>query len=314
MDNSSTTTMDQPTSTTTTTPSSPATSFPLFRHLPPELRVIIWEICLPSRLIPLSALVIAHKHHYLPPRRSATAAITKLLRSVLGKPCRISQVCRESRAVATARRQPAEELDLEWLTGPGTGGGWFDPRTDTVFVDCDVFDKYTGIWHDVQQALGMTRPAPPGSSSERGCVRVALANELLDWTKPRSDAGSAETGIRQRAWPVVMDKIWLSMSVDTACSKGRFGVFAEECTLLIELCDDTRLEWVDQHRTMPSLKGLDSQTLVQRALKRWEEVENKFRVVSRDVGFAGTEKEWRVANRGPYPVIKLEWMGHLGMC
>lgn len=313
--NPPTTTTNDPTSTMsqTSTPPSPAASFPHFRHLPLELRLSIWELCLPSRFIPFSALILAHKNHNHQPRRyHALAAVTTLLRSLLARPCRISQVCRESRAAATARRQPVDALGLQWLSAPGTGNGWFDPRTDTVLLDCDVFRRYAAIWSELQQALGMTHTAANGPSAERACVRVGLGGELADWCKRHSDVRGDEVGIRQQTWPVVMDKIWLSVKEDLASLEGRFGVFGEECGILVELGDEAQLKWVDEHPARHLYTGLDTPRLVRRALKQWKDIEDKVRALSREVGFVGTEKEWRTASFGPYPVIKVELMGAAG--
>jgi hypothetical protein len=314
-DNPPTTTTNDPTSTMASTAPSPPTSFPHFRHLPLELRLSIWELCLPSRFIPLSALILAHKNHSHQPRRyHALAAVTTLLRALLARPGRISQVCRESRAAATARRQPVDALGLQWLSGPGTGDGWFDPRTDTVLLDCDVFRRYAAIWSELQKALGMTHTAASGSGVERGCVRVGLGGELVDWCKRHSDVSGDEIGIRQQTWPVVVDKIWLSVKGDPACLDGRFGVFGEECGILVELGDETRLNWMDENPAMYSYTGLDTPRLMRRAMKQWKDIEDKVRPLSREVGFVGTEKEWRTPSFGPYPVIKVELMGAVGAC
>jgi hypothetical protein len=314
-DNPPTTTTNNPTSTMseTSTPPSPATSFPRFRHLPLELRLTIWELCLPSRIIPLSALILAHKNHNHQPRHChGLAAVTTLLRALLARPCRISQVCRESRAAATARRQPVDALGLQWLSGPGTGDGWFDPRTDTVVLDCDVFRRYAGIWSDLRKALGMTHTTASGSSVERGCVRVGLGSELVDWCKHHGDVSGDEIGIRQQTWPVVVDKIWLSVKEASPCLWKRFGVFGEECAIFVELCAEGQLKWVDENPGIHSYAGLDAQRIVRRASKHWKDIEDKARALSPEVGFVGTEKEWRTASFGPYPVIKVGLMGTVG--
>lgn len=62
-----------------------ASPFPNFAALPPELRAMIWELCLPSRVIRLSRL-------------SLTTTRTK-------KPPLIAHVCRESRALALAHHR-----------------------------------------------------------------------------------------------------------------------------------------------------------------------------------------------------------------
>ena len=74
-------------------------SFPQFPALPPELRTLIWELCLPSHVIRLSRL-----------------APTTLSRNNRRKPPLIARVCHESRAVALAnhpsRRRPCDKPGL----------------------------------------------------------------------------------------------------------------------------------------------------------------------------------------------------------
>ncbi len=85
-----------------------ASPFPQFSSLPPELRAIIWELCLPTHVIRLSTL--AHTTAIT----TTTTATTPF--SNRRKPPLISQVCHESRALALAhhpsRRRPCDKTGL----------------------------------------------------------------------------------------------------------------------------------------------------------------------------------------------------------
>lgn len=288
-----------------------ATSFSRFGRLPAELRFIIWELCLPTRIIPLSVLVVAHQQRHLPHRRGSP--IARLLKTLLAQPCRISQVCRESRAVATSRRQHAEALDLAWLGR----GSWLDPRTDTLLLDCDVFKRYRSLWRQIRRALA--RGAGPAGSSGPNRVHIAMCEDLAGYECKSANHYAAEegdviadgeitaSGFRQRTWPVVMDKIWLRMTEDVACTTGLFGVFGEEHTVLVHVRDGARLGLLEELRGLHVDRVIDARQLVRRALDRWKKRCSKFWSLSREVGFAGSEEEWRLTRFGPYPVIQVQW-------
>ncbi|AEO68201.1 uncharacterized protein THITE_2089695 [Thermothielavioides terrestris NRRL 8126] len=191
------------------------TTFHHFRRLPPELRLRIWEFCLPRRIIPLSMLVILHKHaqqhtaaqsiaHSDPPDAgsnddasanpkharstadrgpkpelneenkppgaqrhreqhsqpcssfpSKPCPCSKLIRATLSRPTLLTQISRESRAVALARRRPV----LSCLTGTGPGS---DASTSTTMGRTSGIASGNGKGHE----NGSSDSSSSGSSNE----------------------------------------------------------------------------------------------------------------------------------------------------
>jgi hypothetical protein len=233
--------------------------------------------------------------------------------------CHLAEVCREAHIVAFShRRSAAEQLGLPWL-----GEGWFDPRTDTLLVDCDVFGRYRGLWEELREKLVL------GSGRlvvGRGAgVRVGLGMGLAGWYRKHCDGypaacadggdgdggGTAGFRIRQRTWPVVVDEIVLDLTPAEACRVGIFGLFGEERALLIELSGDPRLELLRGLPTLGRIVGFE--WMVEGASERWKKLEesSQLRDLGLELGLEGSGKSRQ--GLGPYPVIKVELVGWLNI-
>jgi hypothetical protein len=326
------------TSTTMTNPTD--LQFTDFPNLPPELRITIWELCLPQRIIPLSILALAHDSHgrdgHSPDTDDTRPGITTLLRRTLAEPrgCRVAEVCREARRVVLSRRWNAVgQLGLPWLDADvGSGsedsrsvsvsrtGSWFDPRTDTLLVDCDVFGRYRGLWAELQDKLDLGSRSVVG---RRAGVRVGFGMGLAggeqkhrEWhagASANGDYGNAGFGsrIRQQTWPVVVDETVLDLTPAEAGRVGIFGLFGEERALLVELSGDPRLELLRGLPTLGRIVGFE--WMVEGALNRWRKLEesDQLRRLGRELGLEGCERSRQ--GFGPYPVIKVELVGRLGI-
>ncbi|KAK4040131.1 hypothetical protein C8A01DRAFT_46527 [Parachaetomium inaequale] len=297
-------------------------TFHLFPRLPPEIRALIWELCLPHRIIPLSKLVIAHRHRADPPgdrRGNNNMDTAKFLKRYLVPACLIAQVSRESRAVATLCRQPADKLGLPWFGR----GHWVDPRTDTILLDCDVFGRYRALWHQLRRKL--FGRGPPGSRQ----VQVALSREMAGWYETwskaeqppqgaeegdddgSSDGGNLEDpvpGMQQSTWAVVMERISLFVREGEARTV-MFGRLGEDRWELVdmEVCGEGIPERLAEIRSKYPCRTRSAQQTVDEARNHWRRDHDNIIAMSRDVGFEGSEKEWRRDGGGPYPAVKVSF-------
>ncbi|KAL2163317.1 hypothetical protein VTH06DRAFT_5374 [Thermothelomyces fergusii] len=291
-------------------------AFPQFRRLPTEIRVIVWELCLPRRVIRLSSLVIAHSHHHY---RDAALdpTIERLLRFVFSRACLVSRVCREARAVATMRRVPVAALDLPWL-GRGT---WLDPRTDTLVLDCDVFFAHSRFWHQLRRKLF------PGPRAAPNRVRLAVVKDLATWyfnylhlrrpqgaseqngqngqnERPDKGDGDPLPAIRQTSWPVEMKEVYLPPPMrDVAIRAGWAGPLREAASRQVEVRPGGLLERLERLAIPHVLDMREAGTMEAEALDCWANEYPKIVAMSRALGFEGSEKEWRKNGGGPYPVF-----------
>ncbi|KAK4121963.1 hypothetical protein N657DRAFT_673183 [Parathielavia appendiculata] len=290
-------------------------SFTSFPHLPLEIRFMIWELCLPRRIIQFSVLALIHHRHHHPDRntndnmnsRIPMVTLATLLRKHHARPCRIAQVCRESRAAVLSLRRSAEVLDLPWL-GQGV---WFDPRTDTVLLDCDVFERYRDIWEEVRSKLSYGSGAWPGR--ERG-VQIGFSAPLFGWHRSRpgtadvsaqdddvvapaaTDTEDGKFRARQREWPVVMNTVYLDVTSAEACGTGLFGLFGEEQAIFIDLHNDRQLELL---KGIPrSMSGLfPIQRTIERCWTGWKAYKSQSRAVSRTLVNGRSTRQTRL----PHP-------------
>ncbi|AEO59800.1 hypothetical protein MYCTH_2128884 [Thermothelomyces thermophilus ATCC 42464] len=287
-------------------------TFPQFRRLPTEIRVMIWELCLPQRVIRLSSLVIAHSHHHYHDA-ALDPTIERLLRFVFSRSCLVSYVCRESRAVATMRRVPVTDLDLPWL-GRGT---WFDPRTDTLMLDCDVFFAHSRFW------LQLRRKLFPGPRVATSRVRLAVVKDLATWyfnylqlrhrqgsdqndrrDRPDEGDGAPLPAIRQISWAVEMKEVYLPLPMrDVAIRAGWAGPLREAACRQVEVRQGGLLERLERLAIPHVMDMREAGTMVAEALDCWANEYSKIVAMSRALGFEGSEKEWRKNGGGPYPVF-----------
>ncbi|KAH6847577.1 hypothetical protein B0I37DRAFT_147669 [Chaetomium sp. MPI-CAGE-AT-0009] len=284
-------------------------TFPYFQRFPPEIRAMIWELCLPRRLLPISTLVVAHNYRNAAAETDASApvvtnpAVGALLNKTMARGCRIAQVCRESRGVALLGREPVEVLGLLWLGR----GAWIDRRTDTLLLDCDVLKLHRDLWLELRAKL----VAGPRAGPRR--VRLALCGNMLNWYKPKPSPSEAEAeeeaavgwGIRQKSWPVVMSHWFLVDREEEAKREGMFGFFAEERQALLDVSDDAREQQLTRLKKlgMPGLPEEADRQSLDYTLAQWRKDLDRHLLLGRELGFEGTDEEWRRDGAGPYPTI-----------
>ncbi|KAK4102400.1 hypothetical protein N658DRAFT_552398 [Parathielavia hyrcaniae] len=327
-------------------------SFTPFPRLPPEIRAMIWELCLPKRVVPFSIIALCHQDYHSPDRRDAdnnntingvrcirVETIMDLLNKHLERSCRIALVSREAREAALSLRRRAEDLGLPWLGKDAT----FDPRTDTVLLDCDVFVRYRDMWDEVRTKLSAGAGAWGGNGRGvsfgltaalfRWCgapyriqetevdEEVVLAQDLDDdddgdddddfendddVTISESDMDDAGFRVRQRAWPIVMRTVLLEVKSVEACGTGLFGLFGEEPSIFIDLRNKRQVELL---KRIPRLTSVlfPVQRTVKESRAKWKRYKSGSRPVSRMLGLVGCKEEGGSSmGSGPYPVINVE--------
>jgi hypothetical protein len=226
------------------TPPQPA-FFPQFASLPTELRAHIWELCLPRRLLPMSLFVECHTHFYRTLIRIYTdGALGKKLHEVMGRTCHIETVCREARAVARSCRIYVSQLDLPWLRDHPTI--YFDHRTDTILIDCDVFIKDCEVWEEIRDALDLGRIKRPDGLR----AQIALFNDILyDVRRYREIGITIEPSpvlIRQRHWPLVLYYRRLETHAPSELPGiDLLGLFGEQSSQIISLQDPSKVEYLE---------------------------------------------------------------------
>lgn len=193
--------------------------FPQFSLLPPEIRIQIWELCLPRRIIRVGDILTAHTNATRATyryddydeddddNRAGTNTNTNTntnpgpgrrlllpgqagshLARTLSRPCAVAHVCGEARAVAARLRTPAAALGMPWL-GPAA---WFDPRTDTLLLDSEGAALYCAVCPEGRRLL-------LGCRLRRGAPRaaVAVAGSILpgDPSEAASLVGGGRTDV-----------------------------------------------------------------------------------------------------------------------
>ncbi|KAL2151179.1 hypothetical protein VTH82DRAFT_6277 [Thermothelomyces myriococcoides] len=295
-------------------------TFPMFRGFPTEIRVMIWELCLPRRMIRLSSLVIAHSHYHYH-EAALDPTIERLLRFVFSRACVVSHVCREARAVATMCRVPVADLGLPWL-GRGT---WLDPRTDTLLLDCDVFFAHAHLWQLLRRKLFPGVAAP-------NRVRLAVVKDLATWYfnylnqrppqqqqqqqqrgseqdeyhhhRPEEDDEAPLPPIRQVSWPVEMKEMYLPQPMrEVAIRAGWAGPFHEAACRQVEVRPGGPLERLELLAIPYVMDMRDARAMTAEALDWWANEYPKVVAMGRALGFEGSGEEWRKNGGGPYPVF-----------
>lgn len=302
----------------------PLTTFHLFPLLPTELRIAIWELCLPIRIIPMTVIVLGHRRHF--PNPSPDRDPYELERHTLGRPPHLLKVCSESRRVVFSHRrhvQDPSDTEYDWLGQYS----WFDPRTDFLFVDCDMFGVYRHIWEKVCRAM----VCPAGKSDTKELVGVSLAKECSQYPVPSKLRDQVEnskgtvnsrgefqpahfTGITQKEWPIIMEEIWMSMTDEEAAQSGLFGVFCEPFRSFVDLRGGPMLKrLLDFKGWGPT--GSDFNVIVERAKDRWAERKGEFRsrvplLGGPKVGEESTDEDAEGYGESVilYPVVKVVWM------
>ncbi|KAK4233743.1 hypothetical protein C8A03DRAFT_19228 [Achaetomium macrosporum] len=243
-------------------------TFPQFARFPSEIRCMVWELYLPTRIIPMSVMHVAFTSYQRASDGGVKPAVKEMLRKFMPTSSHISKVCRESYALAHSCHRRAEDCSMPWL-GEKT---WFDPRTDTIFIDCDIFRGYHEVWKAVQRGLLL----PSAARGQRFQIAVSsnLAKRIgpgLELPKLQDDDGDGGI-VRSGPLAVVMDRVSLFLTKDEAAALGLFGPSVEHSIpkTLVDVCGDSRQLGRLASVTERVMDGRKIETIVERVSKDWK--------------------------------------------
>ncbi|KAL2268411.1 hypothetical protein VTJ83DRAFT_3257 [Remersonia thermophila] len=285
------------------------TSFPQFSGLPAELRAKIWELCLPRRLIPFSAIALAHDKGVNEKNlKWSDSVFGRYLWDLLGMPCLIEQVCREARDTARSCRMYAVgELQMPWLGK----ASYIDPRTDTILIDCDVRIRYRVVWRLVQETLGLGIRRP---GRDKHCVSVGIMSEYVrykhQWNLPGEvPPEEAPLPFRHRTWPIVMCVIYLDLPKETAKACGKFGLFGEERGALIPIRKRGDLAFLHGIQQVYHHRSGNPEDLVSIYMQTFRDLKKRYLQVGYHAGIEKRDgdEDKGLTETGPYPVIFAKW-------
>ncbi|KAI0447230.1 hypothetical protein F4803DRAFT_546447 [Xylaria telfairii] len=222
-------------------------SFEFFPLLPPELRLDIWEYCLPSHIIEV------HDAYYRAPfpgmpLETRRNVIGPMMPGLPVKPPLISQVCQESRFFAL-RHGGLQPVGLKHARM------WFDKRTDSISVN----PRHAAIFllygrndvrdEDISPILqrfvsDSTIPLCIGSRLIEYAVECDYYTSLgisLPLCRQKGEKGVAEWAVecisQRTECTVILDKIMLHLKHQDACECGLFGLFGESSPAHIDIQD-----------------------------------------------------------------------------
>lgn len=219
---------------------SAAASFHCFPLLPKELRRAIWRECLPRRVleldVPRADLIAQDLPKELKGTVSCTLGSTTAFNS---RPPLITQVCFEAREVAFETGRIVDFRDLWdgsnvniYGTGVSVRGCWFDPARDAIHLNWDPV-------YEVEWMTTCEDPIPVLLSLSAKAARGAS----LTWDSATSSDDSME--LLKQAGQSYMLCVFRPVSIharrEHAVRCGLFGLFGEECIVLVDAGDDARI-------------------------------------------------------------------------
>lgn len=223
------------------------TSFESFMLLPPELRLEIWEYCLPSRIIEVYDASCESLFSGMPLRIRRSLVGPFLLDKPVTPPL-ISRVCRESRFFAL-RHGGLQPVGLKHARM------WFDKRTDSIsfnprnaamfFLRGSDNVRRKDISPILQKFLSdSTIPLCIGSRLVECAIEYDYYTSLglaLPHPEPKGKKDVAEWAVecisKRIECTVILEKVVLHLNHQDACECGLFGLFAESSPTHIDIKD-----------------------------------------------------------------------------
>ncbi|KAI0162121.1 hypothetical protein GGR57DRAFT_311641 [Xylariaceae sp. FL1272] len=235
-------------------------SFTNFACLPKELRLTIWECCLPNRVAEVCDALLECITRDICKRNGLEY---RPRRTVPLVPPLISRVCQEARKVALHR-------SALQLMGISKSEAWFDKRTDAISIDPAV-----PAWlrnHTMEHSLSVL-PAYRYLSDIK--IPICIASRIIEhdvehkqwlkenistwYTLPRTPGELIVQSILKRpSCTVILGRLALHLSHHDACESGLFGLFAESNPAYIDLDNPGQVQKVLAARTMKRKLSCDT--------------------------------------------------------
>ncbi|KAI0148826.1 hypothetical protein GGR57DRAFT_230423 [Xylariaceae sp. FL1272] len=196
-----------------------ADTFTKFGSLPPELRIEIWRLCLPHRIIEM---------HDIRSRRTASACWPP--RAVRTPPL-ISRVCRESRTIAL------QNGSLQPMMGSGAPV-WYDRKTDIINIGRVYSFESNLVAEESVEKVDSLRSGFKDFIC-RPVTRISVAKDAIFYCP---DSAFARWVVRRMAERLVSCSIVVAdMSIhlprEAAAASELFGLFAESTTVHVDMQD-----------------------------------------------------------------------------
>ncbi|KAI1258938.1 hypothetical protein F5Y18DRAFT_443903 [Xylariaceae sp. FL1019] len=227
-------------------------SFTCFGELPAEIRLLIWEYCLPRRVAEIYDALFEQLSRDICEQRGFT------YRPSLGVPLvppLISRVCQEARAIA---------LHSSCLQPMGISKAvlWFDKRTDAISIDPTITTSYTKHMRDANWSV---LPRCLHDTAIPICIAARLVHHEVEFKRWQKRQSLPLLGYRSQTTPVefavatilqrpsctvVLRRLALHLSHQDACQSGLFGLFAESSPAYVDVANTGKLQKVLAARSM----------------------------------------------------------------
>ncbi|KAI0154223.1 hypothetical protein GGR57DRAFT_120201 [Xylariaceae sp. FL1272] len=210
----------------------PPTSFRRFMRLPPEIRLMVWDCCIPSR--PVGVLWLPKAKYNWTDDLGNPAGIHARAKV----PPLISRVCFE------ARKHIYKRGNIRTMSLKG-GRMWFDDKFDSIHLDPQSYPTFL-----LEDAHGIqNHHIPPDLRQRVNDPRIPISIYLPFWQwpfitgRPLDRTELSMEFIRQRSkCDVVHDLFELDLDYADACNCGFFGPFAESSPAFMNLSDRIQIE------------------------------------------------------------------------
>lgn len=242
-------------------------SFHYFPLLPPEIRIMIWEYCIPNRIAEFDPPWFLLDGYEI--RQACYSG------STIGRNSRLpvlAAVNSESRSLVLERGEwyPCTEMDFPWLKNM-----WVQPRYDTLHLNSVQFCPIAAVNRFLQKGESGHSDSKWISSFLYGATKLGMrkismtAERILPfqrniWTHPHHLSGPADNwgfahlyfpskreleDITKFAWHppiprvfhVAMAAVSLHVSMDAAVNSGLFGLLGDAPVQMIDVDANARL-------------------------------------------------------------------------
>ncbi len=220
-----------------------ATEFHFFPRLPPELRRLIWEFCLPHRVVEIESLSFDVQGSHSSCKFYATSEAN-------ARPPLVTAVCQESRALAfetgdflvNSPTVESDDPDAWYFVMNLLPNTWYNPKTDILQLN------WVPVYRPMYDSAG--DPVRFLVQESRACQGASIwAELLLDFSEPnttqftgllawRDDSATTLSSLwGRKEYYVVHFAVSIHVSQAQAAESGVFGRLAEERVKLVEVDD-----------------------------------------------------------------------------
>ncbi|KAH8677357.1 hypothetical protein BX600DRAFT_430706 [Xylariales sp. PMI_506] len=223
-------------------------AFPLFSHLPAELRLAIWELALPRRVFELREFTVQFNSRC----NSEHIALCEIEPAVSLPPPSLAKVCQESRAVALrfgSARTIMASFPSRRMIHPKTDGirrpgdslrTWFDSSRDMLCLDSWTF------WDSSNKGLMNKHIRQFGDFPHSLCLSLDVLRRsckgpfMCEWASPEGIYSQV------RQWAFYCDSITLHAGRSAQVAEVFGGSIEGSHTLLIDASDTVTIRRMAQ--------------------------------------------------------------------